>query len=76
MFAEGRRSADVPCDDGEPSFPPDAKRVPTSGGSLPSLWPVAPMTFAEVLQVRDGQIVHSELINDAQELRAVIAAGA
>jgi ketosteroid isomerase-like protein len=34
------------------------------------------MTFAEVLQVRDGQIVHSELIYDAQELRAVMAAGA
>jgi ketosteroid isomerase-like protein len=38
--------------------------------------PVAPMTSAEVLRVRDGQIVHGELIYDAQELRAAMAAGA
>ena len=31
--------------------------------------PVAPMTSAEILQVRDGQIVNGELIYDAQELR-------
>ena len=37
--------------------------------------PVAPMTSAEVLQVRDGQIVRGELIYDAQELRAAMAAG-
>lgn len=36
--------------------------------------PVAPMTSAEVLQVRDGQIVRGELIYDAQELRAAMAA--
>jgi ketosteroid isomerase-like protein len=38
--------------------------------------PVAPMTSAEILQVRDGQIVRGELIYDAQELRAAMAAGA
>lgn len=38
--------------------------------------PVAPLTSAEILQVRDGQIVNGELIYDAQELRAVMAAGA
>lgn len=37
--------------------------------------PVAPMTSAEILQVRDGQIVRGELIYDAQELRAALAAG-
>ena len=31
--------------------------------------PLAPMTSAEILQVRDGQIVQGELIYDAQELR-------
>ena len=36
--------------------------------------PVAPMTSAEILQVRDGQIVRGELIYDAQELRAAMAA--
>lgn len=36
--------------------------------------PVAPMTSAEILQVRDGQIVSGELIYDAQELRAAMAA--
>jgi ketosteroid isomerase-like protein len=38
--------------------------------------PVAPMTSAEILEVRDGQIVRGELIYDAQELRAAMAAGA
>ena len=38
--------------------------------------PVAAMTAAEILQVRDGQIVRGELIYDAQELRAAMAAGA
>ena len=38
--------------------------------------PVAPMTSAEILQVRDGLIVRGELIYDAQELRAAMAAGA
>ena len=38
--------------------------------------PVAPMTSAEILTVRDGQIVRGELIYDAQELRAAMAAGA
>lgn len=33
------------------------------------------MTSAEILQVRGGQIVSGELIYDAQELRAVMAAG-
>ncbi len=36
--------------------------------------PVGPMTAAEILQVRDGQIVNGELIYDAQELRAAMAA--
>jgi ketosteroid isomerase-like protein len=38
--------------------------------------PIAAMTSAEVLTVRDGQIVRGELIYDAQELRAAMAAGA
>jgi SnoaL-like domain len=38
--------------------------------------PVAPMTSAEILQVRDGQIVRGELIYGAQELRAAMAADA
>jgi SnoaL-like domain len=38
--------------------------------------PVAPMTSAEVLEVEDGQIVRGELIYDAQELRAAMAAAA
>ena len=38
--------------------------------------PVAPMTSAEILTVRDGQIVRGELVYDAQELRAAMAAGA
>ena len=38
--------------------------------------PVAPMTSAEILQVRDGQIAYGELIYDAQELRAAMAVGA
>ena len=38
--------------------------------------PVAPMTSAEILTVRGGQIVSGELIYDAQELRAAMAAGA
>jgi len=37
--------------------------------------PVAPMTSAEILEVEDGQIIHGELIYDAQELRAAMAAG-
>ena len=37
--------------------------------------PVAPMTSAEILEVDDGQIVRGELIYDAQELRAAMAAG-
>jgi hypothetical protein len=36
--------------------------------------PVAPMTSAEILRVRGGQIVSGELIYDAQELRAAMAA--
>jgi ketosteroid isomerase-like protein len=36
--------------------------------------PVAPMTSAEILQVRDGKIVRGELIYDAQEFRAAMAA--
>jgi ketosteroid isomerase-like protein len=36
--------------------------------------PIAPMTSAEVLTVRDGQIVRGELMYDAQELRAAMAA--
>jgi ketosteroid isomerase-like protein len=38
--------------------------------------PVSAMTSAEILQVRDGQIVRGELIYDAQELRSAMAAGA
>ena len=37
--------------------------------------PVAPMTSAEILEVEDGEIVRGELIYDAQELRAAMAAG-
>jgi hypothetical protein len=37
--------------------------------------PVAPMTSAEILEVEDGLIVGGELIYDAQELRAAMAAG-
>jgi len=37
--------------------------------------PVAPMTSAEILEVEDGQIVRGELIYDALELRAAMAAG-
>ena len=37
--------------------------------------PVAPMTAAELLTVRDGQLVTGELIYDAQEFRAAMAAG-
>ncbi|MGH3403173.1 MAG: hypothetical protein ACRDRJ_11855 [Streptosporangiaceae bacterium] len=36
--------------------------------------PVAPMTSAEFLKVEDGQIVRGELIYDAQELAAAMAA--
>jgi cytochrome c556 len=32
------------------------------------------MTSAEILQVRDGKIVRGELIYDAQEFRAAMAA--
>lgn len=35
--------------------------------------PVAPMTSAEILAVRDGKIVRGELIYDATELRAAMA---
>jgi ketosteroid isomerase-like protein len=35
--------------------------------------PVAPMTSAELLEVRDGEIVRGELIYDAAELRAAMA---
>ena len=38
--------------------------------------PIAAMTSAEMLEVRDGQIVRGELIYDAQELRSAMAAGA
>ena len=38
--------------------------------------PIAAMTSAEILEVRDGQIVRGELIYDAQQLRAAMAAGA
>ena len=38
--------------------------------------PVAPMTSAEILRVRDGLIVRGALIYDAQDLRAAMAAGA
>jgi ketosteroid isomerase-like protein len=37
--------------------------------------PVAPMTSAEILEVRDGKIVRGELIYDAAELRAAMAQG-
>jgi cytochrome c556 len=33
------------------------------------------MTAAEILTVRNGQIVRGELIYDAQEFRAAMAAG-
>jgi ketosteroid isomerase-like protein len=36
--------------------------------------PVAPMTSAEILDVRDGEIVSGELIYDAEELRKAMAA--
>jgi ketosteroid isomerase-like protein len=36
--------------------------------------PVAPMTSAELLEVEDGKIVRGELIYDAEELRAAMAA--
>ena len=36
--------------------------------------PVAPMTSAEILEVENGQITRGELIYDAQELRAAMAA--
>jgi ketosteroid isomerase-like protein len=36
--------------------------------------PIAAMTSAEILTVRDGQIVRGELIYDAQELRTAMAA--
>jgi len=36
--------------------------------------PIAPMTAAEILTVRDGRIVCGELIYDAQELRTAMAA--
>jgi hypothetical protein len=43
-------------------------------------WEMAPvagvLTAAEVLQVRDGQIVRAELIYDAEELRRALAAQA
>jgi hypothetical protein len=32
------------------------------------------MTSAEILQVEDGELVRGELIYDAQELRAALAA--
>ena len=35
--------------------------------------PVAPMTSAEILEVRDGKIVGGELIYDAEELRTAMA---
>ena len=35
---------------------------------------VGPMTSAELLEVKDGQIVRGELIYDAQELRQAMAA--
>src|SRR5215510_11968246 len=38
--------------------------------------PVPAMTAAEILEVRDGRIVRGELIYDAEELRAAMAAGA
>jgi hypothetical protein len=36
--------------------------------------PVAPMTSAELLEVENGYLVRGELIHDAQELRAAMAA--
>jgi len=36
--------------------------------------PVAPMTAAEILEVADGKIVRGDLIYDAEELRAALAA--
>ena len=33
------------------------------------------LTAAEILRVRDGQIVHGELIYDAEELRKAMSAG-
>jgi len=36
--------------------------------------PVAPMTAAEILEVADGELVRGELIYDAEELRAAMAA--
>ena len=38
--------------------------------------PIAAMTSAEILEVRDGTIVRGELIYDAQELRAAMPTGA
>jgi ketosteroid isomerase-like protein len=35
---------------------------------------VGPMTSAELLEVKDGQIVRGELIYDAEELRRAMAA--
>ncbi|MGH3986772.1 MAG: nuclear transport factor 2 family protein [Actinomycetes bacterium] len=58
------------------------RRQFVDGGTVCSIidWemalPVAPMTSAEILQVRDGEIVTGELIYDAQELRGVMAARA
>jgi hypothetical protein len=37
--------------------------------------PIAAMTSAEILEVRDGLIVRGELIYDAEELRTAMAAG-
>ena len=48
----------------------------TAEGFREMALPVAAMTSAEILTVRDGQIVRGELIYDAQELRAAMAAGA
>jgi SnoaL-like domain len=43
-------------------------------------WEMAPvdgvLTAAEILEIRDGQIVRGELIYDAEELRKVMSAGA
>jgi ketosteroid isomerase-like protein len=36
--------------------------------------PIGPMTAAEILEVADGRIVRGELIYDAEELRAAMAA--
>ena len=38
--------------------------------------PIAAMTSAEMLTVRDGRIVRGELIYDAEEFRAAMSAGA